>query len=76
MSEEKEDKSKVNEPSADYSKSEIRFFKSFEEMNEDQYEYWRRLTPAERLAGHYEMIAGIYNYKDTFTLYDRIYFHE
>ena len=49
MSEKDPDKNKVNEPSAEYQKQEIRFFNSFEEMNESQYAHWRSLTPEQRL---------------------------
>ena len=75
MSEKEPDKNKVNEPNAEYQKQEIRFFNSFEEMNESQYAHWRSLTPVQRLAEHYKLIIRLYNYKDEYTLYDKIYFH-
>ena len=73
----KEDKNnKVNEPQSEYLKQEIHFFNSPEEMNEDQYRHWLGLTPQQRLAEHYSLVTGAYNYADKKTLYDKIYFHE
>ena len=74
MSEEGENKNKVNEPQAEYKKPEIQFFNSFEEMNESQYAHWLSLTPVQRLAEHYTLLTGIYNYKNIPSSYDKIYF--
>lgn len=59
MADEK-DENKVNEPSAEYHAPELRIFNSFEEMNEDQYKYWRSLTPEQRLADHYNLLTQVY----------------
>ena len=67
---------KVNEPQAEYSKKEIHFFNSPEEMNEHQYRHWLSLTPEQRLAEHYELITRFYNYKENNSPYDKIYFPE
>lgn len=55
-----EKKNTVNEPQAEYAKQEIKFFNSFDEMNEEQYKYWRSLSPEQRLADHYNLIIQIY----------------
>lgn len=48
---------KVNEPAAEYKAGgkRIAFFKSFEEAAEADYEFYRKLTPVERIALHYEL---------------------
>ena len=53
----------VNEPQAGYSasaKRRITFFKSFEEAAEADYEFYRNLTPEQRLAMHYELMIRVY----------------
>ena len=68
------DKNQLNELAAEYQKQEISFFNSFEEMNEAQYAHWRSLTPVQRLAEHYSLLIRVYNYKDEYSPYDKIYF--
>ena len=74
MSEGEKNKNEVNEPHAEYSKNEIVFCSSFEEMNEHQYRHWLSLTPAQRLAEHYILVTAVYDYKDNASAYDKIYF--
>ena len=74
MEDEEKNTNQANEPMPEYHKQEIRFFNSFEEMNEDQYRHWLSLTPVQRLAEHYMLLMRIYNYKDKISLYDKIYF--
>jgi len=79
MSEVEKDKNQipntVNEPQVEYRKQEITFFNSFEEMNEHQYRHWINLNPEQRLAEHYALVTGVYDYKDSVSpSYDKIYF--
>jgi hypothetical protein len=81
MSEEEKNKNKVSEPHAEYvaPKKPSGVYKnitisSFEEMREDNYRHWLSLTPEQRLTEHYSLIIRAYNYKDTYSPYDKIYF--
>ena len=54
---------KVNEPIAEYGitkKSRITFFSSFEEAAEADYEFYRNLTPEQRLNIHYELSIRVF----------------
>jgi hypothetical protein len=59
----KEDnKNKVNEPPVGYGsgKKRIAFFNSFEEAAEADYEFYRNLTPLERMQLHYELSIRVF----------------
>jgi hypothetical protein len=51
----------VNESSVSYkSKDQIHFFKSFEEMEEDNYKWLASLTPTEHLRNATELIKRVF----------------
>ncbi len=50
MQNESDNRNKAEEPNADYSQNRLKFFSSFEEEQEAQLNYWRSLTPEERIA--------------------------
>ena len=57
------EENKAEEPAAAYETSNtktITFFNSFEEMNESQYEHWRKLSPVQRLQEHYKLLTTTY----------------
>ena len=49
MSEKDSDQDKVNEPAAEYQKQEIRFFNSFEEMNDADAKEMATFSPVQHL---------------------------
>ena len=59
---------KANEPLSAYLTSKEYFNKpgtitvsSFKEQEESNYEYWKQLTPGQRLELHYWLISGAFN---------------
>lgn len=62
MSEEKEDKNKVNEPTAPYIiVDKVRVFNSFKEMNEADDKELAKFTPAEHLQHVTEYLMHLYS---------------
>ena len=54
---------RVNEPFTDFGTSErkrVTFFKSFEEAAEADYEFYRNLTPEQRMNIHYELCIRVF----------------
>ncbi len=60
MSEKDEDKNKVNGPSADYQKQEIRFFNSFEEMNKADAKEMAAFSPVQHLQHITEYLKHVF----------------
>ncbi|MDB5284883.1 MAG: hypothetical protein JWO06_3958 [Bacteroidota bacterium] len=54
---------KFNEPSVGYGalkKSRITFFKSFEEASEADYQFYRNLSPEQRMNIHFELSRRVF----------------
>lgn len=50
MQPEEEKNNKAEEPAVDYGSKRLRFYKTFEEEQEVQIDYWRGLSHVERMA--------------------------
>ncbi len=72
----KTEKKTVNEPTIDYEGKRIHFFKSLEEMEEDNYKWLATLSPIEHFTNATELIKRIFakDLKKKPTIGSKIYF--
>jgi hypothetical protein len=52
---------KAEEPAVPYGKRRITIFKSFEEATEADYEFYRNLTPEQRMEIHFKLSVNIFD---------------